>query len=868
MKTAVPRPPPSFVPRSRLLTALDEPAAGQVILVSAPAGYGKTLLLAEWAAQRPDMTAWVSLDEDDNNDRRFWAAVLAALGTCAAVPADNALHDLALPGLPSRDPEFLALVTDAIGTAPGPLRLVLDDVHELTAPDPLHGLASLVRDRPPGLRLVLSGRTDPPLPLARMRLAGELFEIRADRLRFSVAEAETMLAAADVPARPDQVRLLVEETEGWAAGLRLAALSLREAEDPDIFLAGFVGSGRAVSDYLVGEILSRLTVETRELLGAVSVCDQLSAPLAAALSAREDAGAVLDSLERETSLVLSMGEGRLWYRVHPLLRSHLQADLQRQRPDLVSRLHGRAADWFAAAGQPVPALAHARQGGDAARVAQLLRRQATALIADGRHAVVREALEQLGDVQLGRDPWLALVAALVATEGGAFAAADAHLADAASWWPPEPPPDLLALRGLVRSRRAIVAGDPSTPPRTPDDSGSDATAHLGLGAMAMLHDAIGLLADGRHHEARDVAETALAQARQQHHIYLAALGLVVLGAVAAAEGDYRRMTTLASAADAELADSTWRATIGAAWSSTMRAYGALLRADPAACLALAPTEIPDGAAPRLSDQLVVLRTALRGAALSDMGHSDQGLNELREARAVAAGRPGTAEIPAIVALLEHRAATVQGHGSVAGTVLRWAEDELGPVGEVLLLRARQLTGLGRPGAASDALVQLLDGAAPVVLPWTLVEGRVLGCQLALRGERRPRARRELDHALALSETMDVLRPLATGPPEVINLLTRHLGSFGERESTALRVLAARNALGTDTQPVSLTERERAVLTMLPTQRSFDEIALDLTVSHSTVKTHVRALYGKLGVNSRRDAVAAARLRGILAPDPH
>ncbi|QYN38595.1 LuxR C-terminal-related transcriptional regulator [Pseudonocardia sp. DSM 110487] len=865
VKTAVPRPPPSYVPRSRLLVALDEAAVGQVTLVSAPAGYGKTLLLAEWAARLPELTAWVSLDEDDNNDRRFWAAILAALGTCAGVPADNALHDLALPGLPSRNPEFLAIVADAIGTAPGPLRLVLDDVHELTAPDPLHGLASLVRDRPPGLHVVLSGRTDPPLPLARMRLAGELSEIRADRLRFSVAEARTMLAAADVPARPDQVRLLVEETEGWAAGLRLAAVSLREAEDPDKFLAGFVGSGRAVSDYLVGEILSRLTVETRELLGAVSVCDQLAAPLAAALSGREDAGVVLDSLERETSLVLSMGEDRRWYRIHPLLRSHLRADLQRRRPDLISRLHGRAADWFAAAGQPVPALAHARQGGDAERVAQLLCQQATALIAAGEHAVVREALEQLGDVRLGSEPRLALVAALVATEAGAIAAADAHLADAASWWPPDPPPDLLALRNLVRSRRAIVAGDPS--PRTTDETGFGAAAHLGLGAMAMLHDAIGLLADGRHHEARDVAETALAQARQQHHIYLVALGLIVLGAIAAAEGDYRRMTTLASAADAELADSTWRATIGAAWSSTMRAYGALLRAEPAACLALAPTEIPGGSPPQLSDQLVVLRTALRGAAMSDIGHSDQGLNELREARGVAAGRPGAAEIPAIVALLEHRAATVQGHGSVARTVLRWAEDELGPVGEVLLLRARQLAGLGRPRAAGDALVRLLDGAVPVVLPWTLVEGRVLGCQLALRGERRPQARRELDHALALSETMDVLRPLATGPPEVIDLLTRHLGSFGDRETTALRVLAARNALGTDTQPVSLTDRERAVLTMLPTQRSFDEIALDLTVSHSTVKTHVRALYGKLGVNSRRDAVAAARRRGILAPDP-
>jgi LuxR family maltose regulon positive regulatory protein len=862
VKTAVPRPPPSFVPRPRLLVALDEAADEQVTLVSAPAGYGKTLLLAEWAARRPEQTAWVSLDDDDNNDQRFWAAVLAALGMCAAVPAGNVLHDLALPGRPSRDPEFLAAVVDAIGAVPGPVRLVLDDVHELTAPDPLHGLASLVRDRPPGLHLVLSGRTDPPLSLARMRLAGELCEVRADQLRFSQEEASAMLTAADVPARPDQVRLLVQETEGWAAGLRLAALSLREAEDPDQFLSGFVGSGRAVSDYLVGEILSRLTVETRELLGAVSICGELSAPLAAALSGRPDAGVVLGSLERETSLVLSVGEDRRWYRVHPLLRSHLLADLQRQRPDLILRLHGRAATWFAAAGQPVPALVHARKCGDPDRVAWLLRRHATSLIADGEHPPVRDALQWLGDVHIDGDPWLALVAALVATEGGALAVADGHLAQAAARWPAGPPADLLALRSLVRSRRAVIAGDPVDAP--PAEVGSVTAKEVGLGPMAMLHEAIGLLADGRRDRARDIAETALGQARQSNHVYLAALGLIMLGAIAAAGGDYRRMTTLAAAADAELADPTWHATIGAAWSSTMRAYGALLRAEPAACLELVPRV--DEPAPQLSDQLFVLRTALRGAALFDAGHSEEGLHDLRAARAVAAGRHGGAEVPATVALLEHRAAALQGRNDLARSVLSWAEDNLGTVGEVQLLHASQLARLGRARAASDVLAHLLDGAVPAVLPWTLVEGRVLECQLALHAERRPQARRELDQALEMSEEMDVLRPLATGPPEIIDLLTRHLGSFGERESTAQRVLAARNALGADAQPVPLTDRERAVLSMLPTQRSFDEIALDLTVSHSTVKTHVRALYGKLGVNSRRDAVATARRRGILGPD--
>jgi LuxR family maltose regulon positive regulatory protein len=850
----------------RLLVALDEAADGQVTLVSAPAGYGKTLLLADWARRRPERTAWVSLDDDDTDDRRFWSALLASLDVCAAVPPGNALHDLAVPGRPSRDSEFLAAVVDAIGAVPGPVCLVLDDVHELTAPDPLHGLATLVRDRAPGLHLVLSGRTDPPLPLGRMRLAGELCEIRAEQLRFSVPEAAAMLAAADIPARADQIRLLVEQTEGWAAGLRLAALSLREAGDPDQFVSDLVGNDRAISDYLVGEILSRVPVDERELLGAVSVCDQLSAPLAAALSGREDAGEMLDSLERETSLVLSMGESRTWYRVHPLLRSHMRADLHRRRPDVIAALQGRAADWFDAAGQPAAALAYARSSGDPDRVTRLLRRHATALIADGDHATLHEALDWLGDLSEG-DAWLALIAALVAMEGTEFAAADSHLARAASVWPPDPAPDLLALRDLVQARRVIVAGDAGDPATTVDDVEADGIEELGLAPMALLHRALGLLGEGQRDEARDIGEFALRRARRKHHDYLAALGLVLLGAIAGTEGDYRRMTALAEAADAELVNPSWRATIGGMWSSTMRAYGALLRAEPALCLQLSLDDtIADGSAPRLSDQLRVLRMALRGAALSDLGRSGDGLDALHEARIAAAARRDDSAVTAIVAVLENHAATRLGRTDLARTVLSWAQDDLGPAGEVLLLRARQRIGLGRHRAASESLAPLLDGSAPIVLPWTLVEGRVLSCQLALRIDRRPQARQELGHALALSEMMGVLRPLASSPREVVDLLTRHLGSFGEWEPTASRVLAARQALGADAEPVSLTERERAVLRLLPTQRSLEEIAVDLTVSRSTVKTHVRSIYSKLGVNSRRDAVVVARRHGNLPAD--
>src|SRR5919206_1513055 len=421
-KTAVPEVGAACVPRPRLSAALDAAPGHQVVLVSAPAGYGKTLLLADRAAQAPDTTAWLSLDPDDNSDRRFWAGVLAALTACPAVPADNALHTVALPARPSANPDFLAEVCDALAAVPEGLHLVLDDVHEVHAPDTLHGLARLVRDRPPGMRLVLSGRSDPPLPLARMRLAGQLAELRAGDLRFSAREAEEALRAAGHAIRTDHVRILVEKTDGWAAGLQLVAMSLSASPDPDRFLAEFTGDD-AVSDYLVGEVLSHLPDRRRDFLRAVSVCDELTVPLAALLSEQPDAAEMLDALERETSLVVSLGAGRRWYRVQPLLRSYLRADLRRTRPARAAELHVRAAGWFLAKHQPDRALAHAAGAGDRPRLAAMLREHAMALVTSGEHAALRAALRELGDHDAA-DPWLALVSAYLHIQVGALVEAD------------------------------------------------------------------------------------------------------------------------------------------------------------------------------------------------------------------------------------------------------------------------------------------------------------------------------------------------------------------------------------------------------------------------------------------------------------
>jgi LuxR family transcriptional regulator, maltose regulon positive regulatory protein len=869
VKTAVPRVSPAYLRRPRLLKSLDAAGPGQTILVCAPAGYGKTLLLADWAGLGPERTAWVSVDDDDNDDRRFWSAVLTALAFCLALPDGNDLRGLAVPSRPSHDHEFLATVFEAIDSVPSAIRLILDDVHELTAPDPLHGLSALVRDHPPGLQLILTGRTDPPLPLGRMRLHGQLCEIRAEQLRFTLAEAQTMLAAAEVVARPDQVHLLVAQTEGWPAGLRLAALSLRGSADPDRFLSDFVGNSRAISDYLVSEILDRLSAADRELLGAVSVCDQLSAPLAAALSGRPDAGAVLDTLERETSLVMSTGDGRIWYRVHPLLLAHLRADLNRRRPDLVADLHGRAADWYAEANQPLPALTQARQSDDPARVVLLLHRYAFPLIGNGQLRVVREALEWLR-AQGRDDAWQAMVAVLVDLETGHGLAADNGLQRAEALWPADPPTELVALRERVRARLAIAGGDVATTVGLPEPGAEPGSSDPALAIMGRLDRAMAFAMTDRTEEALRTALPAVDRARALDQRLLVAQGLTVLAFIAGRQGDYRRMTELAESADRGVpANTEWATTGGAALTSMLRAFGALMRGEPDACrdlVAVVRTFTDSPLRPRVPEVMVATCLALHGAALVDIGRGAEGLEDLRAARDLATRLPPAPDLIALVALLEHHAAWLAGRPDLARTVVGWAERYLGETGEVALLRARRLSELGRHQAAGEALALLLAATTPTVVPWTLVEAWVLDCRLALLADRPARARRSLGRALELTETLDVRRPLASGPDEVADLLVRHLGGWGTLDATAQRVLAARHALGTDRLPIALTDREWTVLRLLPSPRSFGEIATDLAVSHSTVKTHVRAIYSKLNASSRRQAIDVARRHGLLHPD--
>ncbi|MBV9922557.1 MAG: hypothetical protein JOY78_17135, partial [Pseudonocardia sp.] len=808
-----------------------------------------------------------TLERGDNTDRRFWAGVLAALATATAVPAANPLRTMGLPEVPSRSPEFLDAVVDALGAVPGPLVMVFDDLQELIHPDPIAGLSTLLENRTPGLRLVLATRSDPPLRLGRMRLAGELRELRAPDLAFTSDEAEVVLARAAVRVTAAQHRRLHAQTAGWPAALRLASISLRDAADPAAFLSDLTGNGQAISDYLVGEILSSLPDEVVDVLFAVSVCDAVTAPLAVALAERGDAADVLADLEHQTSLVVSYGEGRRWFRTHPLLRAQLYADLRRRRPDRVAELHRRALAWFADVRNPAGALRHATLADDQHLVRDALRRHGAVLATSGNHAEVGAALERLDTAGLLHDDArLLLVGALAHMERGQVDAADAMLERADARWPAEPDAATLDLRTLAVARRSWYgAGEGARPADTEPNA-----VETDLAVVSMLVRAKAAIADARPAEAEELARAAAEQAADDGHAYLRARALTTRAMAVGLLGEITHMLALIEEADGTAPADAWSHTAGAGYGQAMSAYGALLQGRPRAALRFA-VDLEDTApmsAQRMVNPLQPAVDGVRGAARFDLGEHQTGLDEMRAARAglvdgMALGLP----MAAILAVVEHDAALRSGLDGRARSVLEWAGERVGAAGRGDLTYLRAAAAVRQAGddpaaaeAAREIVAPLLDGAETPLVRWLPGAAWILECVRTLQIGNRRLARDALRRGLAEAERSGVVRPLVTAPGPVADLLSREVGSLVGADGLARKVLALRAALepgGLAAPP--LTAREAAVLGLLPSLLSLDEIAARLSVSTNTVKTHLTAIYAKLGVRTRRDAVARGRL---------
>jgi LuxR family maltose regulon positive regulatory protein len=413
-KLRPPAPRAGLIPRAGLQALLQAGLEGKLCLVDAPAGFGKTTLLTQWhAAAGGGRVAWLSLDGSDNDPTRFWDYVVEAFRTVepsVGAAALTALHrrsvDIPRAVLPS-------LLND-LGEVGAPLVLVLDDYHLVTNPACHQTLEFLLDHLPAGIHVLLSTRADPPLPLARMRARAELAELRVAELQFTNEEASALLNGSmglQLPAK--EVERLAERTEGWAAGLVLAGLSLQGREDPTGFIASFHGDDRHVADYLAAEVLERQPEEVRTFLLQTSVLERLSGPLCDAVAETEGSTELLTELERSNLFLVPLDDRREWYRYHHLFAQLLRLDLGQRDPELVPVLHRRAAAWHRDAGNVDEAIGHASAAGEFAEAGALIAQQWLTYWLGGRQATVARWLDRLPEEAITAAPPVAFAAAWI-----------------------------------------------------------------------------------------------------------------------------------------------------------------------------------------------------------------------------------------------------------------------------------------------------------------------------------------------------------------------------------------------------------------------------------------------------------------------
>jgi LuxR family transcriptional regulator, maltose regulon positive regulatory protein len=416
-KLHVPRPHPGFVPRPRLLARLAAGTACELTLVSAPAGFGKTTLLAHWARGFDAPVAWLSLDPGDNDPIRFWRYVAEALERVQAGIGQRVAATL--HGPPAPLDAVVTVVINELASQAGRVVLVVDDYHLIEA-QPVHGaVAALLERQPEQLRLVVATRADPPLPLARLRARGQLAELRAADLRFTLEESAALLRAAtglELPA--DSEAALTAQTEGWVAGLQLAALSLRGHADPAGFVATFSGSHRYILDYLTEEVLGRQPEELVRFLLETSVLERLSGPLCDAVTGRGDGQAMLERVERANLFLVPLDEVRGWWRYHHLFADLLQARLRQALPDRVPELHRAAATWCERQGLADEAIRHALAAGDDLWAARLIERHVEALYRSSETATLQRWFASLPNDLVRSRPRLCLQLARWASVAG------------------------------------------------------------------------------------------------------------------------------------------------------------------------------------------------------------------------------------------------------------------------------------------------------------------------------------------------------------------------------------------------------------------------------------------------------------------
>jgi LuxR family maltose regulon positive regulatory protein len=928
-KIHVPSVRPELVSRLRLIERLNAGLEHRLTLISAPAGFGKTTLLSEWIQDRrtsPLHFAWVSLDEGDNDPARFWTYFIAALQAAQAEVGKDALSMLQSSQPPPIEAILTILINEIIDR-PGAFVLVLDDYHLIEA-QLIHNALSFFLDHlPPSVHLVIAGRADPPLPLARLRGRSQLTELREADLRFTPDEAAVFLnQVMHLRLAAEDVAALAARTEGWITGLHMAALSMQGREDIAGFIAAFTGSHRYILDYLVEEVLYRQPEEVQTFLLQTAILDRLTGPLCDAVTmarprdvhsgqaGRGNSQEMLERLDADNLFIMSLDEERRWYRYHHLFTDLLRNQLGRIQPDLLPTLHRRASDWYERNRLPAEAVGHALAAGDLERVARLVEGNALAMMDHGELTTLVKWLDALPGELVRSRPWLCVFYAWTLVYTGQLDVVEVRLQDAER-----------SLDDLTRAEIPTLCQVNASPGKVRQDiEGHIAAIRAYVAAsreeiaqaIEFAHQAIRLLPE-RDLMARSFAALVLGSGyRYSGDLVAASQALVEAVATSRPAGDshlailsscnlagqliYQGQLYKAAAIFRELLQPVSPALPLS--SKGERGGGTSVRRLPftglaSTGLATVLREWNDlESAERLAKEGLELSKQWEQAEILMHGyvelaqvlqareHEDEALDAVRRARQIARGvAPLFVDTTAAV---EARLWLAQGDVAAAA---RWVHESGVSVDDELSFRhgllyttlARVLIAQGKQDEALGLLARLLEVAEASGAIGYAIENLALQAIALQAQDEIDQALATLERALALAEPEGYVRTFADegAPmaallrkaaawglyPDYVDKLLAALESEikGERKTPSSSPSSAIPGPGSSPLVEPLSEREIEVLRLIAAGMSNREIADELFLAIGTVKKHINNIFGKLSVRKRTQAVARARELGML-----
>jgi LuxR family maltose regulon positive regulatory protein len=865
---------PRLIDRGDLVAALDRAAARTVTIISAPAGSGKTCLLRAWA-DRPGQRhrlAVLQVQRGQHDAQQFWLALLDVVRHASAT-ASRAESPAATPDFNAS--AMVDRVLAELAGARGGITLVIDDLHELNSPEAFSQLTRLLMNLPAQVHAILTTRHDLPLRLHKLRLAGELAEIRAADLRFSERETRELLDASGIALSDAGAALLHQRTEGWAAGLRLAALSLADHPHPERFVAEFSGSDRAVAEYLIAEMLERQPADVQDLLLRTSLLDRVDGKLADLLTGRSGSERILLELEDANAFVVSLDPERTWFRYHHRFGDLLRLEVRRRLPAEVPALHRRAAGWFTLEGQVIEAIRHTQAAGDWPDAARLLADHSFSLTLDGQAQTMQALVRAFPPG--AEHPELALVRAMDDLVQGRLDEAAAHLAVAevhAETAPADrqrrPQVAIASLKLSLARRRDHLAGvieqvrflaSPVT-----GQSAEDIALGSDLRAVALMNLGIVEAWSGLPDAERHLREGAVL-ARQIGRPYLEVGCLAQLGFAskilpfAAIERRCREAIALAERYGWGTEPIVAPALIALAGAMLWTGgFGEAERWLQRTARALQTDTGPD---------IRLLVHIAHGMLQAGRSRHHEALQEFRAAEFLGSQLAGSHALASRVTGWMVAAEARLGMPAEARAFLAALDDERAGSGEIRNARAVICLAEGDPAGALGAVRDVLDGTVPVIGDITVIEAHLLA-GLAHRelGDQRA-ANQAAERALTLAEPDRLILPFAmTGSGELLEALPRHETAHASLLTGILDVLHGSLPAATEQSSSPPTDElspgELRVLQYLPTNLSRPEIAGELSVSVNTISTHLRRIYTKLQVGDRSSAVQRARELRLLA----